>query len=108
MLREFNGKPVRVVVVWEPVLPTDWGAPSTAALRRLAYPNTMQFWDKGRLISHSMGEHNKKSIVWDHIGVYARGTMWKQAPPETVYAGGPVLDIIGSARTAIAQAIPSR
>jgi len=50
--------------VWEPVLPTDWGAPSTSALKRIDGPPTFQFWDKERLLSHRMGEHDKDSIVF--------------------------------------------
>ncbi len=92
-------------VVWEPVLPTDWGAPSTSALKRIEGPHTLQFWDKGRLLSHTMGERDKESIVWDHISVYPRSSIWKESPPEPVYAGGPVLDVIESARGGIARAL---
>jgi hypothetical protein len=52
-----------------------------------------------------MGEHDKKSIVWDEIVVYARDAVWKQVPPEPFYTGGPVLDVIEPARTAIARAL---
>ncbi|HUS06659.1 MAG TPA: hypothetical protein VMZ52_10200 [Bryobacteraceae bacterium] len=93
--------------VWEPVLPTDWAAPSTATLKRIADPRARQFWDKGRLLSHALGEHDKKSIVWDEILVYAPGAIWRRAPPEPVYRGGPVLDVIQPARKGIAQALMS-
>jgi hypothetical protein len=65
VLKEFPGKPVHAFVVWEPVLPTDWGAPSTAALNRISDGRVAQYWDKHRLVSKSMGERDKKSIVWD-------------------------------------------
>lgn len=32
--------------VWEPILITDWSAPTTFALRRLADRRVRQFWDK--------------------------------------------------------------
>src|SRR5258705_9195665 len=92
VLKNFSGKKIRVFVVWEPVLPTDWGAPSTAALKRVADPRAVQFWDRGRLLSRAMGEHDKDSIVWDQIAVYAPGGTWNHVPPEPSYGGGPVFD----------------
>lgn len=102
-MKEFSGRDIRVFVIWEPVLPTDWSAPSTAALKRIAQPRAIQFWDKGRLLSHAMGEHDKNSIVWDQIIVYAPGAVWKQGPPEPFYRGGPVLDVIEPARRALGR-----
>lgn len=105
MLKHFSGKPVRAFVVWEPVLPTDWAAPSTATLRRISDCRATQFWDKRRLISHSMGEHNRRTIVWDHIGVYPPGGFWTSRPPQSLYEGGPVVRVTGPARAAVAQAL---
>jgi hypothetical protein len=50
-----------------------------------------------------MGEHDKNSIVWDEIIVYAGDAVWKRVPPEPYYRGGPVLDMIERARSAIRQ-----
>ncbi|HZQ53241.1 MAG TPA: hypothetical protein VFB14_13645 [Bryobacteraceae bacterium] len=105
MFNEFSGKPVRVFVVWEPVLPTDWGAPSTATLRRISDSRTRQFWDRKRLISHSMGEHNRRSVVWDYIAVYPAGVAWTDRPPHALYNGGPVVRVEEPAREALAQAL---
>jgi len=96
---------VRVIVIWEPVLPTDWLSPSTATLKRIADPRAVQFWDKGRLLSHAMGERDKNSIVWDRINVYARGVAWTGSPPPAVWEEGPVVDVIAPARNAIANAL---
>ena len=92
-------------MIWEPVLPTDWGAPSTSALKRVEGPQARQFWDKGRLLSRAMGEHDKKSIVWDHIGIYQRGFMWKESPPKPVWEDGPVVDVIEPARAGLVRAL---
>ena len=46
--------PWRVFVIWQPVLPTDWSAASTAALRRVSDLRATHFWDKDRLVSHSI------------------------------------------------------
>jgi len=104
-LQQFADRPVRVFVVWEPVLATDWGRPSTAALARISDHRASQFWDKGLLISHSIGAHNRRNVVWDYVAVYAPGTVWNERPPEPLYQGGPVVDVIEPARGALAQAL---
>jgi hypothetical protein len=107
ILRQFEGKPVRAFIVWEPVLLTDWGAPSTATLNRIPDSGAAQFWDKGRLISHLMGERNRSSVVWDYIAIYPAGAIWKERPPHALYSGGPVVRATEAARAALAQALHS-
>lgn len=105
MLEQFADKDIRVFVVWEPVLPTDWGPPSTSALKRINDRRAAQFWDKGRLISRSLGEHDRKSIVWDYIAVYMPGTAWDRQAPPAVFADHPVVRVIDKARGVIRQAL---
>jgi hypothetical protein len=90
-----------VFVVWEPVLATDLAAPSTAALARVPDVRTTQYWDRKRDLSHLMGEHNRASVVWDYIAVYAPGGIWQDAPPRPVYSDHPVRDVIGGAKDTI-------
>jgi hypothetical protein len=99
---------MRVFVIWEPVLPTDWSAPSTAALRRVTDTRATQFWDKGRLVSHQMGEHDRHSVVWDYIAVYPPGAVWADGPPEALYHGGPVVSVAGPARSALERALATK
>jgi hypothetical protein len=103
VLKEFPVEPVRAFVVWEPVLPTDWAAPSTAALQRISDARVAQYWDKERLISKSMGEHDNESIIWDHIAVYAPGAKWHQSPP--LFADGPVVKVLQPAHEAIVKVL---
>ena len=105
ILMDFADKPVRTLVVWEPVLFTDWSSPSTATLGRFSAPHVNQFWDRGRLISHSMGEHDRRTIVWDHIAVYPSGAVWEDHPPKPLYSGGPVVRVADEARTALTEAL---
>src|SRR5271168_4078268 len=105
-MREFAGQRVRTFVIWEPVLPTDWSSPSTAALRRISDLRAAQFWDRGRLISHSMGEHNRRTIVWDDIAVYAPGVQWEGQPPKPLFRGRTVVSVQDKARAALAEALP--
>jgi hypothetical protein len=92
---------VRVFVIWEPVLPTDFAAPSTAALARINDARAAQYWDRKRALSHLLGEHNRSSVVWDHIAVYAPGTLWQDSSPKPIYSDGPVRDVIGGAKESI-------
>ena len=105
MLRDFAAHPVRTFVIWEPVIATDWTQPSTATIGRIPDPRAAQFWDKQRLISHAMGERDRKSIVWDYIAVYPRGVLWTDRPPEPVYHGRPVVDVAADASAAMARAV---
>ena len=105
ILADVAGKQVRTFVVWEPVLFTDWSSPSTMTLARISATRAAQFWDKGRVISQSMGEHDRGSIVWDYIAVYSAGAVWDQSPPHALYGGGPVIRVIDETQRALAQAL---
>lgn len=105
---ELEGRPVRVFVVWEPVLPTDWGPPSTASLARISDARASQFWDKGRLISHRMGEHDRRSVVWDFVAVYPMGAVWSQSLPAPLYSGDPVVHVTAAARSALREALQGK
>ncbi len=94
---------MRVFVIWEPVLPSDLFAPSTSSLNRISDPRVSQYWDKPRIVSRSMGETDHDSIVWDYVGVYEPGKLWEKAPPEPVYSGNPVVDVVDETKTAIRQ-----
>ncbi len=95
---------IRVFVVWEPVLPTDWGAPSTAGLARAADSRVQQYWDKGRLLSKAMGERDNSSIVWDYVAVYAPGALWKDTPPKPFFEDGPVVRVVSALTQALRNA----
>ena len=100
-MREIDSQTVRVFVIWEPVLPTDFVAPSTAALARIPDARAAQYWDRKRALSHLLGEHNRSSVVWDYIAVYAPGTLWQDAPPKPIYSDSPVRDVISGAKDSI-------
>jgi hypothetical protein len=87
------------------VLFTDWASPSTTTLGRISNNRAAQFWDKGRMISHSMGEHDRSGIVWDHAAVYPAGAAWGDRPPQPLYEGGPVVRVLDETRAALSQAL---
>ncbi len=80
LLKEESDPNIRVFVVWEPVLPTDLGAPSTMTLKRVSDLRASQYWDKDHLVSHLLGERDPSSVVWDYVAVYEPGKVWNQAP----------------------------
>jgi hypothetical protein len=107
LLREINSQDMRVFVIWEPVLATDFAAPSTAALARIPDARAAQYWDRKRALSHLLGEHNRSTVVWDYIAVYAPGTLWQDAPPKPVYSGNPVRDVISGGKDTIQRLLAS-
>ena len=98
---------MRVFVIWEPVLATDLTAPSTTALARIPDVRATQYWDRERALSHLLGEHNRSTVVWDHIAVYAPGALWQDTLPKPVYSDSPVLDVISGARGNIQRLLTS-
>jgi hypothetical protein len=92
---------IRVFVIWEPVLPTDLGAPSTMTLKRIADTRASQYWDKEHLVSKSIGETD--GVVWDYVAVYPQGKLWDKGPPDPISSKAPVIHAIDETRGAIQQ-----
>jgi len=97
-----------VLIVWEPVLPTDVRAPSSWTLKRISDLRVSQYSDRERLLSHAMGEHDRRSIVWDYIGIFEAGTVWETGPPKPVFDGRPVVQAIDGARSALERLLASK
>lgn len=98
---------VKVLVVWEHVLPTDFASPSQATMAEISDSRAVQFWDPGRMVSKAMGEHpgEKNSIVWDWVALYSPAAQWTEAPPEPLFSGRTVVSASGQLRERLAQAL---
>ena len=106
-MEKVNRPDLRVFVVWEPVLASDWAPPNAAAQARIGHPGVLQFWDRPHALSAAIRAANdvkvlgekrlKGAIVWDHIAVFPPGVRWLDRYPVPAYAGAPVLDIIDEA-----------
>jgi hypothetical protein len=107
-LDQLPGAKVRVFVVWEPVLPTDMSAPGTMTLERLHDPRAAQFWDHDRMLSHLLGEKDRRTVVWDQIAIYDPGHKWESAPPTPVFAGRTVVRSIGEAKEKLEELLKVR
>jgi len=107
LLKEERDKNIRVFVIWEPVIFTDFGVPSTATLKRISDPRSSQYWDKDHLISRLLGEQDSSSIIWDYVAVYEPGKVWEETPPEPAYSNVPVVHAIDGTRNAIQKLLPA-
>lgn len=97
---------MRVLVVWEPILPTDWERPTTAVLARIHIPGVVQFWDHEHLVAQEISRQfasdpgspkphccTSRGNLWDFAALYAQGSEWRDAAPKPVYRDGPVVDV---------------
>jgi hypothetical protein len=60
-----------------------------------------QYWDRNRVLSHAMGEHDRPSVVWDYIAVYKPEQIWTDVPLQPEFTGRPVVRFIEGTRRAL-------
>ena len=105
MLKRNRSASVRVLVVWEPMLPTDWSKPSGMVQSRISDPRVVQFWDKGHLVAKELKQQfpssqmlcsQRSGILWDVAALYPPKVEWGASTP--VYFGGAVLDVADDVR----------
>lgn len=96
------------------MLITDWGAPSTGVLARVHDPRAVQFWDRRRLLSKTLGGpahlprgdqlneigFQMKNVIWDFVAIYPPGS---ERPSLT---GAPVVSVNGNVHDELAKAPP--
>lgn len=100
ILKRHPENKVRVIAIWEPMLPTDWSRPTTAVLDRLSDKRVIQWWDNQHLIAGllnaSAGKENpeccrRNGTLWDVIAVYPPGVKWTETLPAPTFFAGPVV-----------------
>ncbi len=110
---------VRVFVVWEPILPTDWSRPTRPILKRVRDSRAAQFWDKNHLIAAQIKQQlqefhaNDPSCcedgghLWDMAAVYPPGVNWGESGP--TFDDGPVYRIAPKLpeKISLARRVPS-
>src|SRR5688572_24001977 len=101
-------KPIRVLVVWEPVISTDLAPPTTGILSRVSDRRAQQYWDRDRLLSKAMGEKDESSIVWDIALVYPPNTRWEERPPAPLFKDRPVVRVVAGITQALEQAFSQK
>jgi len=99
------GPKVEVLVVWEPILPTDWRPPSGSTLARIPDRRVRQFWDRKHFVAEELAQIAKQKagrlepdccvkngFHWDEALVYAPHSRWKDEPTPALW-NGPVYRI---------------
>jgi hypothetical protein len=95
-----------VLVVWEPILATDWRPPSHTTLARIPDKRAKQFWDPKHLLSRQLDQIAKDTpgqpkpdccvdngFFWDDAIVYAPHIQWQPSTPSALW-NGPVVRAI--------------
>jgi len=115
VLRRHPQAPARVFVIWEPILATDWAAPTTIVLHRLSDHRVRQFWDKNHVIAQRLARDarppqpvphccEENGNLWDLAAVYPRGVTWTSVAPTAQVFDGPVFAIASDIEAAIRAA----
>ena len=105
-MQRHSDRKVHVLVVWEPILATDWRPPSASTLGRIADGRARQFWDPKHLVAMTLSETAKreprqpqpecciqKGFYWDEAILYPSGARWKDARAPAFW-NGPVVRVI--------------
>lgn len=106
------GAAVRVFVVWEPIIQTDFAAPTTAALGRAPDRRVRQYWDPEHVLATRMAadarppqpRHDccvRKGVLWDLAAVYPKGATWDDRMPAATVFNGPVVHVIDAIEGAL-------
>jgi hypothetical protein len=104
ILRDRPSQPLNVLVVWQPMLSTDWGRPGTGSLGRLSDSRVRQFWDAehtvARALKASFAEREgtlgcciTDDIWWDLVAVFPPGAVWNDRFPEPLLLDGTVEEV---------------
>ena len=118
VLQDHPNAQIRVFAVWEPVLFTDWTAPSAAVLARLHDRRASQYWDRQLLLSQKIreavgsdpahgfaGVAERGKTVWDVVAIYPKGTRWGASVPSPTFADRPVVYAIEEFRRQLEGAL---
>lgn len=89
-----------ILVVWEPILASDWSRPTRPVLARIPDRRAMQFWDKDHLIARQLDQQLSTSqasccrhagVLWDVVALYPKGVQWGGSQP--VFVDGAVVKV---------------
>lgn len=115
LLEQLPDAPLRVHVVWEPVLRTDIAPPTNRVLGLLDDRRVIQYWDPDLVVSADMVRSANENpsrygleeafppgfVAWDLMAVFGKSARWDKDLPPPAYYEGPVVQAIDGAREAI-------
>ena len=115
LIHKYPKADVQVIVVWEPVLPSDVGPPRDKVRRPLADPRVVEYWDPNLWMSNrairraiqqaqAAGEEppSEDDIAWDFVAIFPAGTSWDDPFPIPSWHEGPVVNALGPVEEALA------
>jgi hypothetical protein len=102
-------------MVWEPILPTDFTAPTTSVLSRASDRRVQQYWDPDHVLAKQMAADARapqpeqeccvrSGVLWDLAAVYPKGAQWEERMPTAIVFNGPVVDITEAIEAALSGA----
>lgn len=100
ILRRHSGSNLRIFAVWEPMLPTDRGRPSTDVMARLSDPRVIQVWDRNHLIAALVekGADDRRPTCctlngtwWDVVAAYPPSSKWAATAPAPELLDGTIV-----------------
>ncbi len=103
---------MRVLVVWEPILATDWMPPSGSTLARIPDARVRQLWDPKHAVAARLNEIVKhkppqpepsccveRGFYWDEAILYPPHARWNDGPASLLWNGPVIRTIPGLERT---------
>lgn len=105
---------MRVFVVWEPILASDFMAPTTGVLRRIPDVRARHYWDEGHVLASVMKRDarppqpkeeccDNDGVLWDLVAIYPKGARWEASMPPAVVFDGPVYRVTDQMSAAFAK-----
>ena len=100
LLKREKADKLTVLVVWEPILASDWRRPTRPVLGRIPDQRVIQFWDKDHLVAKQLDQQifnsqpsccRHEGVLWDLVAVYPRRVQWGGSQP--VFVDGPVAKV---------------
>jgi hypothetical protein len=111
-MARYPDRKIRVLVVWEPILSTDWKSPSGSTLGRIPDTRARQLWDPKHLVAQQLSRAAKersqplpgcclnKENNWDEAILYASVSRWSDEPVP-MFWNGPVVKTIAELESAL-------
>ena len=109
LLKELPADKLRVFVVWEPILPSDWQRPTGPVLALLSDLRVSQYWDKDHLIAKLVRDHlspdepdccTHNGILWDMVALYPKHSTLNVKP---AFVAGPVRHVTDRTRKRLGE-----
>jgi len=113
-LLKYPDTKMRVFVVWEPILASDFMPPTTGVLSRIPDLRARHYWDEQHVLAKQMAKDARPpqpdpsccdhdGILWDLAAVYPKGARWDAALPPAIAFDGPVVRVTNKIETAIGK-----